>query len=157
MAKAEIDKSSRFTDWSRRPLNDRQLHYALADVTHLRQIYETLSARIAENGRAHWVSEELAILTDPATYEADPAQAWRRVKIRSNNQRILAVMRAMAQWREELAQKRDVPRSRIMKDDALIEISTARPKNARGAWTAAAGAARGAQVRDGRADPRCDR
>ncbi len=130
VAKAEIDKSSRFTDWSRRPLNDKQLRYALADVTFLRQIYEVLSARIDESGRAHWVSEELAILTDPATYEADPAQAWRRVKVRSNNQRMLGVVRALAHWREELAQQRDVPRSRIMKDDALIEIATARPKTA---------------------------
>ena len=128
IAKAELDKSSRFTDWSRRPLSDKQLTYALGDVTHLRLIYETLAARLAETGRAHWLKEEMAILTDPGTYENDPRDAWRRVKARSNSPKFLAIVRALAEWREATAQFRDVPRSRLLKDDALLEIATARPK-----------------------------
>ncbi|MEM9061563.1 MAG: ribonuclease D [Pseudomonadota bacterium] len=128
VAKAEVDKSSRFTDWSRRPLSDKQLRYALADVTHLRVIYETLAARIAEQGREHWVTEEMAILTDPATYETDPAEAWRRVKSRSNSPKFLAIVRELAKWREEQARERDIPRGRVMKDDALIELATSKPE-----------------------------
>ncbi|MEM7684577.1 MAG: ribonuclease D [Paracoccaceae bacterium] len=127
VAKEEVDKSSRFTDWSRRPLSEKQLKYALADVTHLRVIYEKLSARIVEQGREHWVAEEMAILTDPATYETDPTEAWRRVKARSNSPKFLAIVRELAKWREELAQARDIPRGRVMKDDALVELATAKP------------------------------
>lgn len=129
IAKAELDKSSRFTDWSRRPLSDKQLTYALGDVTHLRMIYQKLSAQLAETGRAHWLKEEMAILTDPATYTNDPAEAWRRVKARSPSPKFLAVVRALAAWREATAQARDVPRSRLVKDDALLEIATAKPKS----------------------------
>lgn len=128
VAGAKIDKSSRFTDWSRRPLQKKQLDYALADVTHLRQIYETLAARIEETGRAHWVAEELAVLTNPETYSADPDLAWQRIKARSTNPRFLAVVQALARWREIQAQARNVPRNRIMKDDALLEVATAQPK-----------------------------
>ncbi|MEM6624747.1 MAG: ribonuclease D [Pseudomonadota bacterium] len=128
VAKAEIDKSSRFTDWSRRPLTDKQQKYALADVTHLRAIYEALTAHIEESGRAHWVGEEMAVLTDPATYDMAPDKAWRRVKARSNKPQFLAVIQALAAWREATAQSRDVPRGRILKDDALLEVATVLPK-----------------------------
>ncbi len=130
VAKAEIDKSSRFTDWSRRPLTAKQKDYALADVTHLRVIYEALTAQIAETDRAHWVAEELGVLSDPATYDLTPEKAWRRVKSRTASPRFLAIVRALATWRERLAQERDVPRGRIIKDDALLEIATAQPKTA---------------------------
>jgi ribonuclease D len=128
IAKADLDKSSRFTDWARRPLSQKQLDYALGDVTHLRQIYLTLSERLNETGRGHWVAEEMAILTAPTTYFTEPGEAWRRVKARSHSPKYLAVVRALAQWRETSAQTRDVPRSRVLKDDALLEIATARPK-----------------------------
>jgi ribonuclease D len=128
IAKETIDKSSRFTDWSRRPLSEKQLAYALADVTHLRQIYEALRDRLAKTGRVSWVAEEMAALTDRATYSADPEDAWQRVKARSHSPKFLAVVRALAKWREINAQDRDVPRSRILKDDALLEIATAQPR-----------------------------
>jgi ribonuclease D len=128
IAKADLDKSSRFTDWARRPLSQKQLDYALGDVTHLRQIYLTLSERLNETGRGHWVAEEMAILTAPTTYFTEPGEAWRRVKARSHSPKYLAVVRALAQWRETSAQARDVPRSRVLKDDALLEIASARPK-----------------------------
>jgi len=128
IAKADLDKSSRFTDWSRRPLSDRQLDYALGDVTHLRAIYVALSERLEKSGRGHWVNQEMAILTDPGTYVTEPAEAWRRIKARSHSPKFLAVVRELAAWRETKAQGRDVPRSRILKDDALLEIATARPK-----------------------------
>jgi len=129
IARAEVDKSSRFTDWSRRPLSKKQLRYALADVTHLRRIYEVLSERLEKSGRGHWVAEEMAILTNPETYQIDPEESWRRIKARSTNPRFLAVVRALARWREITAQARDIPRGRILKDDALIEIATARPSS----------------------------
>ncbi|MEM9046047.1 MAG: ribonuclease D [Pseudomonadota bacterium] len=129
IVKSEIDKSSRFTDWSRRPLSAKQLRYALADVTHLRQVYEALEAEVSQSGRAHWVAEEMAILTNPATYENDPDAMWMRVKARSNNPKLLAVIRSLARWRELTAQDRDIPRSRVLKDDALIEIATSKPTN----------------------------
>lgn len=129
VAGAQIDKSSRFTDWSRRPLNAKQKAYALADVTHLRQIYETLEARLQETGRGHWVAEELAVLTNPETYSTDPDEAWRRVKARSTSPKFLAIIQSLARWREVQAQTRDVPRGRVLKDDALLEIATAQPKS----------------------------
>lgn len=130
VAGAKVDKSSRFTDWSRRPLQKKQLDYALADVTHLRQIYENLAAQIEETGRAHWVAEELAVVTNPETYSTDPDLAWQRIKARSTNSRLLAVVRSLARWREIQAQTRNVPRNRVMKDDALLEVATARPRTA---------------------------
>ncbi len=128
IARAELDKSSRFTDWARRPLSERQLDYALGDVTHLRDIYAHLAEQLHSSGRGPWVAEEMAILSDPGTYVVEPAEAWRRIKARSHNPKFLAVIRELARWREEQAQSRDVPRSRIVKDDALLEIATAHPK-----------------------------
>ena len=127
IAKAEIDKSSRFTDWSRRPLSDDQLAYALADVTHLRQVYDYLSQRLARSGRAAWVAEEMAVLNDPATYRTDPAEAWEKVKTRSGSGRFLAVVRELARFREEHAQSRDISRSRVFKDDVLVELASLKP------------------------------
>ncbi|MEM7498719.1 MAG: ribonuclease D [Pseudomonadota bacterium] len=129
IARAELDKSSRFTDWSRRPLSQKQLDYALGDVTHLRVVYETLSERLESSGRTHWVSEEMAILTDPATYDTDPDEAWRRVKARTGNPEMLAVVRELARWRELAARERDVPRTRLLKDDAIAEVAAARPRD----------------------------
>ena len=130
IARAQVDKSSRFTDWSRRPLSAAQMAYALADVTHLRRIYEVLSKRLEETGRAAWVAEELAVLTDPATYRLDPDEAWTRIKTRSSSPRFVAALRELARMRETLAQKRNVPRARILKDDALLELAANRPRTA---------------------------
>ncbi|MEM1374417.1 MAG: ribonuclease D [Pseudomonadota bacterium] len=124
-----VDKSSRFTDWSRRPLTDAQKTYALADVTHLRRIYEHLAEELGRTGRTAWVEEELSILTDPATYEIEPAQAWRRVKTRTNSGKFMAFVKELAEFREEFAQSRNVPRSRVFKDDALVELASTKPKN----------------------------
>jgi len=127
IAKAEVDKSSRFTDWSRRPLTEAQMVYALADVTHLRVVYEYLAARIEKSGRTRWVAEEMAVLNDPATYRVDPDEAWMRVKTRTSSARFLAIVRELARFREEYAQTRDVPRSRVYKDDALVELASSKP------------------------------
>ncbi len=127
IAKVAIDKSSRFTDWSRRPLSPKQLAYALSDVTHLRVIYEKLRGLLDKSGREPWLDEELAVLTSPATYEAHPEEAWKRVKFRPRNAKQLAVLMAVAAWREREAQARNVPRSRILKDDAIAEIATQVP------------------------------
>ena len=127
IAKAEIDKSARFTDWSRRPLSDRQLEYALGDVTHLRVIYEYLASELEKNGRASWLQEEEAILKKPATYRLEPKDSWKRLKIRSNNKRLLTIAAALAEWRENEAQSRDVPRNRVLKDEALMEIAAHPP------------------------------
>ncbi|MEQ8356668.1 MAG: ribonuclease D [Kiloniellaceae bacterium] len=124
---AQIDKSSRFTDWSRRPLAQRQLTYALADVTHLRQIYKKLARRLDKSGRASWLDEEMSILTSPETYRLEPDEAWRRLKTRSNDRRYLAVLRSLATWREEEAQQRDVPRGRVLRDEQLFDIAAHRP------------------------------
>jgi ribonuclease D len=130
IAKADLDKTSRFTDWSHRPLSDAQKDYALADVTHLRVIYEWLSGQLAKNGRAEWVAEELAVLTDPATYTVHPDEAWMRIKTRTTSGRFLAVVKCLAQFREAYAQAQNVPRSRVMKDDALLELASTRPGTA---------------------------
>lgn len=124
---APLDKSSRFTDWSRRPLSDKQKRYAQADVTHLRQIYLSLDSQLRENGRSAWMEEELAVLTSPDTYTQRPEDAWKRIKTRSQSQRFLAVVRALAFLREELAQSRNIPRSRIFKDDVILELAATRP------------------------------
>ena len=129
IARQPLDKSSRFTDWARRPLSEKQLVYALGDVTHLRVIYEKLAHELKRTGRGPWVAEEMGVLTDPATYENDPETAWRRLRCRSGNGRFLAVVQALAAWREREAQARDVPRGRILKDDALLEVAAARPKS----------------------------
>jgi ribonuclease D len=129
LAKARIDKSSRFTDWSRRPLTRQQLDYALADVIHLRVIYQRLEAQLRQTGRTEWVAQELAGLTDPNTYEQPPEEAWRRIKVRSRDPRFLAIVRALAAWREREAQRRDLPRNRILRDDLLLELAASRPRS----------------------------
>ena len=125
---ARIDKTSRFTDWSKRPLTDKQLRYALDDVIYLRPVYEHLRASLTESGRESWLEEEMAVLTDPATYAMDPATAWRRIKTRSTSPRILAALRELAAWREREAQKRDLPRGRLLRDDVLLEIANQQPQ-----------------------------
>jgi ribonuclease D len=130
ITKAEIDKSARFTDWSRRPLSKRQLEYALADVTYLRVIYEELAKELEKTGRAKWVEEEERTLTNPLTYRLDPNEAWRRLKPRSTNKRFFAVLVGVSAWREREAQTRDVPRNRILKDEALLEIAAHPPATA---------------------------
>ena len=127
IAHASLDKSSRFTDWSRRPLTEAQQVYALADVTHLRVIYEHLRAVLEKTGRWPWVEEELATLTDPETYIIVPEDAWLRIKTRTNSGRFLAIIRELAKFRESFAQTRNVPRSRVMKDDALLELASTKP------------------------------
>jgi len=126
---ASLDKSSRFTDWSRRPLSAKQLNYALGDVTHLRQIYDTLSQRVAQAGRCAWVAEEMNILTNPATYITEPEDAWKRLKMRNPTAKLFVAAQALAGWREREAQRRNVPRNRIIKDDALMELAASRPKD----------------------------
>ncbi|GGK35701.1 ribonuclease D [Salinarimonas ramus] len=130
LAKARIDKSSRFTDWSRRPLSDAQLAYALSDVTHLIPVYEALEAQLAETGRRAWLEEEMAVLTSPDTYASDPESAYRRLSGRVRKARELAVLIEVAAWREREAQTRDVPRQRVMKDDAVVEIAVTAPRDA---------------------------
>ena len=113
LAGKQIDKSMRFTDWQRRPLSQKQLYYALADVTHLRVVYDKLGGLLKNNGREEWVKEELAALLDPSLYKFEVREAWRRLKVRNPNPRMLAILREVAAWREEEAQSRDVPRNRI--------------------------------------------
>jgi ribonuclease D len=127
IAKIQIDKSSRFTDWSRRPLLNKQLAYALSDVTHLRVVYQKLRDLLDISGREAWLEEEMAVLTSPATYQAQPEEAWRRVKFRPRSRKQLAVLMAVSAWREKEAQERNVPRSRVLKDDAIAEIATQAP------------------------------
>ncbi|MEQ8900013.1 MAG: ribonuclease D [Roseovarius sp.] len=129
IAKQSLDKSSRFTDWSRRPLTDAQKTYALADVTHLRGIYEFLAKKLASSGRDKWVEEELSVLTDPETYRTEPGEAWRRIKTRNTSPRFLAILRELARFREEYAQSRNIPRNRVYKDDALLELAATKPQN----------------------------
>ena len=123
----DVDKSSRFTDWSRRPLSQKQLVYALGDVTHLRDIYRHLRDDLARTGRAEWLLEEMAILTDPKTYETQPEEAWRRLKLRVKSRKALAVLMELAAWRERLAQSQNVPRGRILRDEALYDIANQMP------------------------------
>ncbi|WP_133488180.1 ribonuclease D [Aliiroseovarius marinus] len=129
IARAQLDKSSRFTDWSRRPLTDAQKKYALGDVTHLRGIYEYLSDELDKSGRAHWVQEELTSLTSPETYIIHPEDAWKRLKTRTNSGRFLGVAKELARFREGYAQSRNIPRNRVMKDDALLELASTKPRS----------------------------
>jgi ribonuclease D len=122
-----LDKSSRFTDWTRRPMTDAQLIYAVADVTHLRDVYRTLSADLEKRGRAEWVSAEMDILTSPDTYRADPEHAWQRLKSRVRKPKELAILMEVAAWREQEAQSRDIPRGRVLKDDVLGDIAVQAP------------------------------
>jgi ribonuclease D len=132
LAKVEIDKSARYSDWGHRPLNKRQLEYALADVTHLCTIYEAMTKMLARTGRASWVEEEIAALRDPALYRLDPKDAWKRLKPRTSNKRFLAMLAVLAEWREREAQTRDLPRGRVLKDEALTEIAAHPPENPEG-------------------------
>jgi ribonuclease D len=123
-----LDKTSRFTDWSRRPLSDRQLTYAIGDVVHLRDLYPSLRAQLDKSERASWLNEEMGVLTDPATYELHPEQAWKRLKMRIKTPKALAVLMELAAWREREAQTQDVPRARILKDEALYDIASQAPR-----------------------------
>ena len=125
---AHIDKAHRFSDWSARPLSPAQITYAAADVTHLRGVYEKLRARLEKDGRLDWVAEEMAVLADPATYRPDPEQMWERLRPRTNNRRMLGVLRAIAAWREREAQRSNIPRQRMLKDEALLEIAAIAPE-----------------------------
>jgi ribonuclease D len=129
IAKQSLDKSSRFTDWSRRPLSRAQIDYAIADVTHLRQIYAHLRARLERSNRLDWLADEMRTLTSPETYEQSPENAWERLRHRVRKPRDLAVLMELAAWREAEAQSRDVPRARVLKDDMLIEIALAAPRS----------------------------
>lgn len=128
IAKVTLDKSSRFTDWTRRPLSDAQIDYAIADVTHLRPIYRFLHAKLERTGRLPWLIDEMATLTSAETYAQEPAKAWERFRHRARKPRDLAVLMEICAWREHEAQSRDVPRSRILKDDVMIEVALAAPK-----------------------------
>jgi ribonuclease D len=132
MLKVDLDKSSRFTDWARRPLSEAQLTYALADVTHLARLYPMLRGRLEESGRMAWVAEEMKALTDPALYDVEPESAWKRLKPRRHTAKYLAVFRAVAAWRERTAQARDQPRGRILKDEAIDELATQVPLDLEG-------------------------
>ena len=129
LTKQTLDKSSRFTDWSNRPLTVAQKKYALADVTHLRVIYEILSERLIENGRLEWINEELENLISPTTYDVNPKNSWRRVKTKSSSRRFLGLVASLAEFRENFAQSKNIPRSRVIKDDALLELASNKPKN----------------------------
>lgn len=125
-----IDKGSRFTDWSRRPLSEKQQNYAMADVTYLRDLYPKLAEKLAKKKREAWLAEEMRLITNPDTYRLDPEQAWQRLKLRKTTPKWLAGLKAAAEWREREAQTRDIPRNRIMKDDGLYELAHALPTSA---------------------------
>jgi ribonuclease D len=129
ICRVTIDKSSRFTDWARRPLAEAQIEYAIGDVTHLRDIYKALSKRVEAAGRRSWLEDEMKTLTSPATYEQHPERAWERFRTRARKPRDLAVLMELAAWRESEAQARDVPRARVLKDDVLVELALAAPRS----------------------------
>ena len=129
LADAQIDKAHRFSDWSARPLSASQIVYAAGDVTHLRRIYTALSTRLEREGRLEWVGEEMAVLNRPETYRADPATAWERLKPRTTNRRFLGLLRAAAAWRELEAQRINIPRQRLVKDETLLELAATGPDN----------------------------
>lgn len=122
------DKSSQFTDWSHRPLSQRQLSYALNDVIFLIDVYHALAKKLEKTGRIDWVNEEMAYLTDPHTYDTDPEEAWKRLKIRSAKPKDLGVIYELAKWREQESQRKDVPRSRILKDETLLDLAFQQPQ-----------------------------
>ena len=129
LVKAKIDKGSRFTDWARRPLTEKQLRYALSDVTHLRDAYPILKAKLEKGERAHWIEAEMKALYDPDLYFIRPENAWKRLKLKGVRKKELGVLTALAAWREAEAQARDVPRSRVLKDEALFELARLHPKS----------------------------
>ena len=124
---ADIDKSSQFTDWRRRPLSPKQLTYALSDVTQLRPVFEFLAAKLASTGRAHWLEQEMSFLTDPLTYDQRPEIAWQRLKLRVKSRKALGVLVEVAAWRERTAQSQNVPRGRVLKDEAIYDIANQMP------------------------------
>lgn len=126
---ASIDKTSQFTDWSRRPLSDKQLNYALGDVTHLVKIYQKLDKELTQRNRTHWLMAEEETLNDPATYVNDPDQMWKKIKIKSNKPAVLAMLKALAAWREKRAQRKDIPKNWVMKDDTLSDLAAHPPKS----------------------------
>ena len=128
LALVTIDKSSRFTNWSQRPLSEHQLNYAIGDVTHLRTVYEELAVMLNENERSEWLDEELATLLDPKTYDNNPINSWKRIKIKNNNQGFLAVVKSLANFRETTAQLRNLPRNRVLRDEMILELASIRPK-----------------------------
>jgi ribonuclease D len=127
LAGARIDKSSRFTDWSRRPLSEAQIDYALADVTHLRVVHQKLQARLEKTGRTDWLAEEIDFLTAIDTYDQRPENAWQRLRTRVRKPRDMAILMELAAWREVEAQAKDIPRSRVLKDDTLVDVATSAP------------------------------
>ena len=127
LTSARIDKSQRFTDWSRRPLSEKQVHYALADVIHLRDVYVKLKTQLDDSGRTAWVGEEMQVLSNPATYALTPEDSWRRIKSRERKPRYLAVLKEISAWRERTAQEQNTPRRRVIKDEALAELAALKP------------------------------
>lgn len=130
LVKVQVDKSSRFTDWSLRPLSDKQINYALSDVTHLRVAYKKLAKKLEQTNRTTWIEQEMEILNRRETYNGNPQNAFRRIKARAKTKRFLAILRELAAWRELEAQRRDVPRNRVLRDEALVEIAHHTPDNA---------------------------
>ncbi len=130
LAGTQIDKAHRFSDWSARPLSAAQMAYAAADVTHLRRIYDALDAKLRREGRLAWVGEEMAALGEPATYRLEPENAWERLRPRTGNRRFLGVLQAVAAWREREAQRINIPRQRLVKDETLLEIAATMPETA---------------------------
>lgn len=129
LAEAEVDKSARFTDWSHRPLTEKQVRYALSDVTYLRTVYEKLVERLDETGRSHWLKEEMEVLTDPATYSALPEEVWQKIRLRGGKSvKFIKRVQGLAKWREEAAQTRDLPRNHVLKEQILLEIAASAPK-----------------------------
>lgn len=129
VTQVDLDKTSRFTDWARRPLSNKQLTYALGDVTHLRDIYKYLSEQLEKTGRSAWLVEEMDILTDPQTYLQHPEQAWKRLKMRVKTPKSLAILKELAAWREREAQRQDIPRGRVIKDDIIYDLANQAPKS----------------------------
>jgi ribonuclease D len=125
----ELEKNAQFTDWSRRPLSTKQIRYALDDVIYLREVYEKLHAQLLEKNREEWVYEEMGVLNSPRTYQNPPEEAWHRVKIRSDRSDVLAILKTLAAWREKEAVRKDVPRSRILKDETLSDIALYKPRD----------------------------
>lgn len=129
ITKTELDKSSRFTDWAKRPLSEKQLTYAMGDVTYLREVYKRLKQDLENSGRSSWLDEEMKTLTSQETYDIQPVDAWKRMKMRVKNKKALGILMELAEWREKLAQNANIPRGRVLKDDALFDIANQAPKN----------------------------
>lgn len=124
-----VDKSMRFTDWSRRPLTDKQLVYAMDDVLHLREAYAIMEKRLSETGRTDWIQDEIGTLLAPETYAMDPDDAWKRLRLRNTKPHYLSMVQAVARWRELMARERNIPRGRIMKDETVVEVAGTKPKD----------------------------